>query len=406
MYLELLDGTTAQCSVVFRSDGAILLTSGGPAGTTLATYSGAISAQNTWTAFEIEVVVNNSTGSITVRKNGNVGAADFTLGSLNTRASANNYANKLTWGQNATVNAQQIDDLLWRSDASSVAWLGDVRAYQVMPASTASAQFAMSPNPSAVTPFVAGNTASKTSGNGLMGAFTASFTGTISSAVLQVGTGGTGNLKAAIYDALHSTVLATSNAVVNPVAGANTITFGTPLSVTKGTVYHFAVDTDFTIQYSITAAGGTGFSFTTAYGSFPAAGPTTAGATAPIFTVNIVPTVNSEFVSETLQDGATSYVFDSTVGHADLYNTAGLPSTPASIVMVTTRGMGQKSDAGARVGQIQLKSGGTTVQTSNLPALATNFLWQYRQDLVDPNTSSAWTPAAVNATSIGPTVVS
>ena len=32
-YFTLSDGATAQCSIVFRTDGAILLTSGGPAGT-------------------------------------------------------------------------------------------------------------------------------------------------------------------------------------------------------------------------------------------------------------------------------------------------------------------------------------------------------------------------------------
>jgi hypothetical protein len=33
MYFQLLDGVTAQCCVVFRADGALLLTSGGPTGT-------------------------------------------------------------------------------------------------------------------------------------------------------------------------------------------------------------------------------------------------------------------------------------------------------------------------------------------------------------------------------------
>src|SRR5262252_7683184 len=95
--IQLFDGATAQCSVVFRNDGAILLTSGGPTGTVLATYSGAFTGPNIWYAFEIEVVINNTTGSITIRKNGNPNN-DFTLGSLNTRNSANNYANKISIG--------------------------------------------------------------------------------------------------------------------------------------------------------------------------------------------------------------------------------------------------------------------------------------------------------------------
>ena len=142
-YFELFDGATAQCSVVFRSDGAILLTSGGPAGTTLATYTGAFPVVNTWYAFEIEVVINNTTGSFSVRKNGNT-VADFTATALDTQSSANAYANKLTVGMQVAVSAQHIDDLFWRSDASSVAWLGDIRCYARMPASDASVTFSRS----------------------------------------------------------------------------------------------------------------------------------------------------------------------------------------------------------------------------------------------------------------------
>jgi len=143
LYLLLVDGTTNQCCIVFRSDGAIVLTSGGPGGTVLATYTGAVTANNTWYAFEFEVVVNNTTGSFAVRKNGN-SVNDFTLGSLNTRGgTANNYANKLTLGQNLTVSNQQIDDLFWRSD-SAVAWMGDIRCITRMPASDASVQFSRS----------------------------------------------------------------------------------------------------------------------------------------------------------------------------------------------------------------------------------------------------------------------
>jgi len=143
-YLTLFDGATAQCSVVFRSDGAILLTSGIFSGTVLATYTGAFPVTNTWYAFECEVVINNTTGSFTVRKNGNT-VNDFTLGSLNTRGgTANNYANKLQMGMSVAVNAQHIDDLFWQSGAATGAWLGDLRCFARMPASDASVTFTKS----------------------------------------------------------------------------------------------------------------------------------------------------------------------------------------------------------------------------------------------------------------------
>jgi hypothetical protein len=143
-YLQLLDGATAQCSIVFRSDGAILLTSGGPAGAVLDTYTGAFPVINTWYAFEIEIVINNTTGSWAVRKNGNT-VNDRATGSLDTQNSANAYANKLQIAMNATVSAQLVDDLYWRSDASSVAWMGDIRCYTRMPASDAAVQFSRTP---------------------------------------------------------------------------------------------------------------------------------------------------------------------------------------------------------------------------------------------------------------------
>jgi hypothetical protein len=142
-YIQLRDGATAQCSIVFRSDGAILLTSGIHTGTVLATYPGAITASTTWVQFEIEVVINNTTGSFTVRKNGNP-TADFTASGLNTRGgTANNYANTIGLGQSAAQN-QQIDDFFWRSDTSAVAWIGDIRCITRMPASDAAVQFSRS----------------------------------------------------------------------------------------------------------------------------------------------------------------------------------------------------------------------------------------------------------------------
>ena len=117
--------------------------------------------------------------------------------------------------------------------------------------------------------------------------------------------------------------------------------------------------------------------------------------------MTITPTTNYQMVSETLQDAATSYVYDSTVGHSDLYAIAALAATPVSVVAVTTRGFCQKSDAGTRNGAVQLKSGATTVQSTST-ALSTAFGWLWRTDATDPATGAAWTPVAVSNATIGP----
>ena len=398
-FFQLVDGVTGQCCIVFRSDGTILLTSGIPSGAVLATWTGGLPAANTWTAYEFEVVIHNTAGSFTARRNGNT-SNDFTATNLNTRTTANNYANRLQTGMQATITSQQFDDLLWRSDAASVPFVGDIRAYTRMPASDVSVQFARSPNPALVpqTNVAGAGTASKAANLGIMSAFTASFDGTITTGTVSVNTGATGNMKVAIYDSARALVLATSNAIVNPVSGNNTLTLTAPLTVTKGTVYYLAVDQDVTIIYNSTTSN---YSFTTTYASFPANSPvTTAGSPGPTFVVSLVPT-NATLVAEAQQDGATSYVYSATTGQSDLYGIAALAATPVSVVAVTTRGYIQKSDAGTRNGAVQLKSGATTVQSTST-ALSTTFGWLWRTDSVDPATSTAWTPVAVNNVNIGP----
>jgi hypothetical protein len=407
-YISFYDGATPQCSVVFRSDGAILLTAGGPTGTVLATYSGATTLQSQWFAYEIEVVVSNTVGGMRVRKNGSA-SNDYdsfiSVGNLDTAATANNYANKIQVGQQATVALQLFDDLLWRSDASSVAWIGDVRCYTRMPASDAAVQFSRAPTSVSVPQSTAQTTtASKAANAGMMSAFTPTFSGTISTGTVSVLTGGTGNMKAAIYDATRTTVLATSNSVVNPTSGSNAITFGTPLTVVAGTVYYLAVDQDFSIVYNST--GLNQYSFTTTFASFPAASPATAAsANGPVVTLNITLGANYATVSEAQQDGTTSYVYDGTVGHGDLYGIASIAGTPASVVAVTTRAFMQIPDSGPRGAAMQLKSGSTTVQA---PALLTvgAWSWAWRTDVTDPATGSAWAPSAVNSAQIGPVITS
>jgi len=406
LYIQLLDGTTGQCCIVFRSDGAILLTSGTPGGTVLATYTGAVTAANSWFAFEFEVVINNATGSFTVRKNGNT-SNDFTLGSLNTRVSANNYANKVTIGMNAAVNAQLIDDFLWRSDAASVPWVGDIRCYTRMPASDVQHQF--SGAPMTATAGTAGAGGAITAGSARYpNATTAPCNGTIGTATVSLNAGYTGNMKCAVfaYNAgAVGAVLATATAISNPVTGVNTFTFPTPATLTKGTVFFLGFCSD-TSSGTWNATGTSGLSSATSYASFPVSSPSTSTLQqAPLSTAVFTATDGTSLVNETQQDGATSYVFDSTVGHNDLYAIAAITGTPTSVVAVTTRGFVEKSDAGARSGALQLKSGATTVQ-STTTALGTSWGWLWRTDTTDPNTGATWTATAVNSISIGPNLIS
>jgi len=407
-YLELFDGVTAQCTIVFRSDGAIVLTSGGPGGTTLATYTGAFPITNTWYAFECEIIINNTTGRFRVRKNGNT-VDDFDSGAvLDTQNSANAYANKLTLGYNATVSTQAFDDLFWRSDASSVPFAGDIRCYTRMPASDSSVQFSRAPTTNTQTPFTQQTTSGFTAGTARYTPFTAAYDGTIGTATIPATAGYTGNLKCSLFASSGSaptTVLGSATPITNPATGTNTFTFGSPVTVAKGTQYWIGFDSDTsagTFGFTTGTPGGTS---TTAYASFPVASPTFTASAAIICSLTITTSTNNCVVNEPQEDGLTSYVYDSTAGHADLYTIATIASTPATTYAVTTRAYMQKSDAGSRTAAVQIKSGGTTVASSTLTLTTSGFQWTWRTDTTDPATGSAWAAAAVDAALIGPKTV-
>jgi hypothetical protein len=146
--LQFLDGSTAQCTVVFESNGNITLRSGGLGGSVLATYANAYTSQ-TWAHFQIKVMINNTTGSISIRKDGAT-SDSFVATGLNTRGgTSNNYATKVAVASaNTASTSYYFDDLLFYSapGAAPNDWVGDIRAVQLMPnADTGQKQFTAGP---------------------------------------------------------------------------------------------------------------------------------------------------------------------------------------------------------------------------------------------------------------------
>lgn len=414
-FLQLSDGAVNQCCVVFRGDGAILLTSATPAGTVLATYTGAFTF-NAWNHFECEVTINNTTGAFHVRKNGN-SSDDFAATSLNTRPGTNAYANKLTVGASFGANAL-MDDLLWFSTSGAVpnTWVGDVRAVQLMPtADTATKQFT-GQFPALYTAQNSNNLAGTQAATANIARWmpvTAPASGTLSSLILNLSASATGNAKMALYDNTGSgggpgTLLSTSSAVVNPTATLTTFAVSGGATVVKGATYFVGVLSDVSLSiFGATAGGQTQWSIAATYSSgFPATavGFTTTGFVTGFSTIGMnVLAFNAALVNEAQEDGDTTYVFDNIVGHNDLYTVADLATPPLSVVAVQTRALVKKTDAGARAAQVQLKSNATTV-TSTALLLSTSYQYTSRVDAVDPDTSAAWTGSAVNAIQIGPVV--
>jgi len=402
---NLRDGATNQCSIVFESSGKIVLKSGSESGTVLATYTGAF-AQDVWTHFQIRVVINNTTGSITVRKNGQT-SDTFTATGLNTRVTANNYVNFInvySFGNN-NVN---IDDLLFYSGTAPAPndWIGDVRATCLMAVGD-TAQKQMVPLAAAIT---VGTGSS--SGNVSFAANTLWMTGPFSlgrGGVLQkitiTSTGAlSGNFKLALYandgvGGYPGTYLGESAVVTSLIAGANDFLFS-GLSLAASRTYYLAwlADATPTLLAQSTA---TKYSVGRTYSAgFPATAPVGMATTVnPLYGL-VAFSGNATMVGELIANGDTDYVAGLNVNDADLYDMDDLAATPLAVIGVVSKVYIKKSDAGARSGQVLVKSGATQVGGTDT-VLSSTYTYFSRVDATDPNTGVAWTPAAVNVLQVG-----
>lgn len=110
-------------------------------------------------------------------------------------------------------------------------------------------------------------------------------------------------------------------------------------------------------------------------------------------------------VDEASPDGDTTYIEDSTVGHIARFGFPSLPITSGQVLCSDVLWYGRKTDAGTRVLRGNVKSGGVVGTGSNV-AVASNYAYSRGHFELDPNTSAAWTIAAVNAAEHGAEVVS
>ena len=410
-YFQLDDGTTAQCSVVMRTDGTLLLTSGGPSGAVLASWSNAMTLASTWYAFEVEVVVSNTNGGMNVRRNGSP-TNDFSMGGLDTTLTANSYANRLVFSTQS-AGTFYVDDVIWRSDPTDVPWVGDVRCYTRYPNSDVSTQFTRTTTPTNVV--ITGPVLGSTYNANV--AYYARFVPTISGVATGAtvnfsssGGGSAGNVKLALFSAgsngVIGTLLATTSEIVNPTAAIITAPFPSPVRVEKGQTYWIGINQSASATYYIANYGSTVILSGSTYASWPVSSPggTVTSNNVPTMTVVVTPGLNADVVDDTLQDATTTYVYSSTNGHVDFYGIDAISNIPVSILAVTTRGYFTKSDAGTRNATVQLKSGGTTLQGATTTFVPGTWTWVGRVDQVDPATGAAWTAAGVNTVNIGPIV--
>jgi hypothetical protein len=416
------DGGTAQCTLAFFGNGNIVLLRGGSGGTVIATYTAGFN-QDVWTHFQCQIVFNGTTGSLTIRKNGSP-TNNFSATGLNTISTANAYANSYAngFGSSGSVTWPQVDDLFLFSSSGAApnTWVGDVRAICLMPvADTAQKNFA--PQPTNTLTFGPGSIfASPTTLNAntmyVTGIVAPNRGGPVTKLTATSSGAATGHVQMAVYAndgpaGQPGTLLGTSAVVTNPPAsGTVDFTFATPVNLSPARKYYFAflLDVNWAVQV---ASGITGSAYLVArtYGSgFP--NPANAGGALGVNPGNspyAVATVvgNCTCVSELLANGDTDYVTSTNPTDEDLYLVDSLPVTPAAIIGVVSKVYVKKSDAGARTGQLRVKSGATEVAGVDT-AVSTTYTYLARVDTTDPNTGAAWTQAGVNALTVGQRVTS
>lgn len=109
---------------------------------------------------------------------------------------------------------------------------------------------------------------------------------------------------------------------------------------------------------------------------------------------------NYALVDETPENGDTDYVLAASAGLVDKYTLSDLSSVPSTIFAVQPVLVARKDDAVARSLRSKLTSG-AAVQNGATRALGSGY--QVFSDIapLDPNTSGAWSAAAVNALALG-----
>lgn len=413
-FIHIWNGATKQITIHFddsATGGSIKIYRGGTSqvaadGTLIATYSSAFVA-GTVAHFQFKIVIDPTTGSVSVRKDGAT-SDTFSATALNTRGAANvNVDSVSVGGMSASIPDATFDDFFCNDSSGSFnnTWPGDLRCVTT-PVSADTAQKDFAASPSAMVSYNPGTTSTAQSANVARGQrCVAGYSGTVSGARVPLFATFTGNIRAYIYADNGSngpgTLLASSNTITNAVIGNVDFTFSSPPAVVRGTTYHLVVTADASWTPSLQGTTGTSYSASAVTPTSAPNNPTTSSTAAAGMQCSLVHAfpANADAL-DALNDGDASYTSSSTLNALDLFDFANLASTPVSIAAVAVRAFARKSDSGTRGLSTVLKSGATTDVGTNL-SLSTSYQGTVKTYETDPNTSAAWTMSGVSAAQAG-----
>lgn len=398
------DTSNNQCSLGFNPSGYLVLWQGGINGTQIAISSAPINA-NSWHYVEWDLTFASS-GAYTVWLDG----VQVFTGTGNLKTSGNSSANTVVlYG-----NWCNFDDMYLFDNTGSTnnTQRGDSRVETLFPAADASVAFTPSQG-------VIGAYYTLVSANGYLSAnqlflrkYAAPVSGTLNSvSVMPNQSSGTINFKPAVYadnGGTPGTLLSGGSTVTGCTSGtAVTMPLTTPQSLTADTSYWlgYVADTDLnTLRQD--AGGAMASAGYTAGLSFSSALPSTApgmssGQNSLMVWGNVTGmSGNYKEVNEVPAGGDLSCVTSNTVGAEDLYGFSSLSSAPNNIAGVKVSALLRKTDSGARIVTVQLKSGSADASGPSESPTASYVYYSNYQDS-DPGTSASWTQSGVNNLSAG-----
>lgn len=406
--VSFLDGAAAQCSVtVNASTGTISIRNGALSGTVIATSTAVVPANSTH-YLEMDITFSN-TGAYQVWLDG----ISILSGTGDTTATANNFANQVSL-QNAGGSPVNVFDDFYLFDTSgtvnNAVLLTSPRIETTFPTSDATVQFGIGAS------ILGSNTPRSLWINVSANFFvlrpvTPTRNCTLNSLGITPGaSSGAINLRGMVYsdNAGAPGTLLTSGSTVTGMTLNTVLTLplATPQSLTAGTQYwighmsDIAVTTGFYLADALVLSRSATVTFSS---GAPSTAPATVGASTDLVWGNITGVgVNWYEVTGPPPQLNTSYVFDATVGHEDLYNFNSLSIPPIAIYAVAVKAHAAKTDAGPKTFSVRLKSGTTdSGGTGGTQAPGTSYTWFRSHFETDPNTGAAWTLTALNAAQSG-----
>lgn len=412
-----LDGATAQVSISQSSLGKLQIYRGSTNGGTLIATSTTVLSPASIICLEWDITFHSSAGIVKIWING-VQETALTITGGNTAPSGNNRFDSLVL-RCGSVNISYFDHLyLWCYSASG------------------GSETPCLTNPIVETNFTTGDSQKQwTTGPGILGKkisasknttapgsnqlylmkYRCEASGTLNSiGLLPYATSPTAKMKGVVYadsSGIPGSLMSSGTEVVGTTSGSVlTLPLATPQALVAGTTYWIGYITDSSLSMGRLDNSLSGYQAANTYSSgAPLTAPSmSSGQQSLVLWGNLTGiSVNWSQENDGPYASDVSYNYSATVGQEDLYTFDNLSSVPANVYTVAIKTLVQRIGSGVRTVDIHTKSGAAN-SSGSLPAQSVpSSLTQYASYFnVDPNTSSPWGYAGVNAATHGIKIVS